>query len=150
MGVRFDGPGGRAKAYRANHSCHPYATRWTLYLPGRPRRRNAGYVYLPTSTGASWTVNGSRPEAALFAGGHDDASIITHFLSPNTNPNQVAPKPLSFGNATWQSSLDSSKVWAQPLKAIPAGSDPSCPNSGATLSCSRQSGRKQGLPAEKS
>src|SRR6476620_9415056 len=32
-----------------------------------------GYVCLPTHTGASWTVNGSRPEATLFAGatGHD-------------------------------------------------------------------------------
>src|SRR5207253_287228 len=25
-----------------------------------------GYVCLPTSTGASWTVNGARPEATLF------------------------------------------------------------------------------------
>ena len=91
-----------------------------------------GYVCLPTSTGASWTVNGSRPEAALFAGamGHE-VQIINHYLSPATNPNEFAPKPLPFGSATWQSSLDSSRVWAQSLNAIPAGSDPSCPNSGA-------------------
>jgi hypothetical protein len=57
--------------------------------------------------------------------------IISHFLSPNTNPNKFAPKPLPFGNATWQSSFDSSKVWAQLLQSIPAGSDPSCPNAGA-------------------
>jgi hypothetical protein len=38
--------------------------------------------------------------------------IITHFLSPDTKPNDVAPNPLPFGSATWQSSLDSSKVWA--------------------------------------
>src|SRR5215831_6828623 len=27
-----------------------------------------GYTCLPTSTGASWTVSGSRPEATLFTG----------------------------------------------------------------------------------
>jgi hypothetical protein len=91
-----------------------------------------GYVCLPAGTGASWTVNGSRPEATLFAGdlGHD-VQVITHFLSPDTNPNESAPKPLPFGSATWQSSLDSSKVWAQSLHAISSGSDPSCPNAGA-------------------
>jgi hypothetical protein len=38
-----------------------------------------------------------------------------------------------FGSATWQSSLDTSKVWAQVLNStsIPAGSDPSCPNTGS-------------------
>jgi len=44
---------------------------------------------------------------------------------------------LPFGSATWQSSFDTSNVWAQvPIintipASIPAGSDPSCPNSGA-------------------
>jgi len=57
--------------------------------------------------------------------------IITHFLSPNTNPNEFAPNPLPFGNPTWQSSLDYSKVWGQATHAITAGSDPSCPNAGA-------------------
>jgi hypothetical protein len=91
-----------------------------------------GYVCLPTATGASWTVNPARPEATLFATVIGlDIQIITHFLSPNTNPNDVAPKPLPFGNATWQSSLDSSKVWAQVQASIPAGSDASCPNSGS-------------------
>ena len=93
-----------------------------------------GYVCLPTSTGASWTVKNARPEATLFQRifGHD-FQIITHFLSPDTNPNEAAPNPLPFGSATWQSSLDSSRVWAQVLhsNSIPAGSDPSCPNAGA-------------------
>src|SRR5262249_8179398 len=54
----------------------------------------------------------------------------THFLSPNEYPNDAATRPLPFGNATWQSSFDTSKVWAQVLhqNTIPAGSDPSCPN----------------------
>ena len=94
-----------------------------------------GYVCLPKGTGASWTVNNARPEATLFASlfGHD-IEIITHFLSPDTNPNQFAPDPLPFGSATWQSSLDSSMVWASAVQSIAAGSDPSCPNTGA-ISC---------------
>jgi hypothetical protein len=91
-----------------------------------------GYVCLPKGTGASWTVNGARPEATLFEGLVGlDRQIITHFLSLDANPNQNAPNPLPFGNVTWQSSIDSSKVWAKPLVSIAAGSDPSCPNTGA-------------------
>ena len=91
-----------------------------------------GYVCLPTGTGASWTVNGARPEATLFTHIFGEAvQIITHFLSPNANPNGFAPTPIPFGNATWQSSFDSSKVWGQPIQAITAGSDPSCPNAGS-------------------
>ena len=94
-----------------------------------------GYVCLPTATGASWTVNGARPEATLFANVFGQPfEIITHFLSPNTNPNQFAPNPLAFANATWQNTLDSSKVWAQTVQSIAAGSDASCPNNGA-ISC---------------
>lgn len=93
-----------------------------------------GYVCLPTSTGASWTVNPARPEATLFTTLFGrDIQIITHFLSPDTSPNKFAPDPIPFGSATWQSSLDSSKVWAQVLHAntIAAGTHPSCPNKGA-------------------
>jgi hypothetical protein len=95
-----------------------------------------GYVCLPTSAGAStasWTVNSSRPEAALFSDLEHQLQVITHFLSPNTNPNESAPNPLPFGSVTWQSSSDGSKLWAQVLHAntIPAGSDPSCPNAGS-------------------
>ena len=95
-----------------------------------------GYICLPTSTGAStasWTVKGARPEATLFQTFFGrDFQIITHFLSPNENPTDAAPRPLPFGSATWQSSFDTSKVWAQVLhsNSIPAGSDPSCPNTG--------------------
>lgn len=96
-----------------------------------------GYVCLPTSAGAAtaaWTVKAARPEATLFHSvfGYD-LQIITHFLSPDTNPNDAAPNPLPFGSATWQSSLDSSKVWAQVLhgNSIPAGSDATCPNTGS-------------------
>ena len=94
-----------------------------------------GYVCLPTSAGtttASWTINNARPEATLFETFYgQEFQIITHFLSPNTNPNQFALDPLPFGNATWQSSLDSSKVWAQTVNSVAAGSESSCPNMGA-------------------
>jgi hypothetical protein len=95
-----------------------------------------GYVCLPTSPGAStasWTVNNARPEATLFSSIFGlDFQIITHFLSPDAKPNKFAPSPLPFGSATWQSSFDSSKVWAQTVHAIPAGTSPtSCPNSGS-------------------
>jgi hypothetical protein len=96
-----------------------------------------GYICLPTSPGAataSWTVKPSRPQATLFQRvlGYD-IQIATHFLSPDANPNDAAPSPLPFGSATWQSSLDTSRVWAQVLHAnsIPAGSDPICPNAGS-------------------
>ena len=91
-----------------------------------------GYVCLPTATGASWTINNARPEATLFTHVFGEAvQIITHFLSPVVNPNDVGPKPPRFGDATWQSSFDSSRVWAQKDKPLTAGLDPSCPNSGS-------------------
>ncbi|HTT62056.1 MAG TPA: DUF3455 domain-containing protein [Bryobacteraceae bacterium] len=92
-----------------------------------------GYVCLPSGDGASWTVNSSRPQATLFvnvAGGFSQ-QILTHFLSPDTNPNQYAPSPLPFGSATWQSSFDSSVIWGNKLQSINAGTDPSCPTDGA-------------------
>jgi hypothetical protein len=91
-----------------------------------------GYVCLPTATGASWTVNGARPEATLFTYVFGEVvQIITHFLSPVVNPNDIGPNPSRFGDATWQSSFDSSRVWAQKQKSITAGSEASCPNAGA-------------------
>src|ERR1051325_10549719 len=56
-----------------------------------------GYVCLPKGTGASWTVNNARPEATLFQTFFgQDFQIVTHFLSPNTHPNKIAPDPLPF------------------------------------------------------
>ena len=107
-----------------------------------------GYVCLPTGAGGNpWTVNSARPEATLFTNffGHP-FQIITHFLSPDANPNQNAPNPLPpGGSATWQSSLDTSSVWGKKVGSINAGSDPSCPNSGAIPCLLLQSiGNQQG------
>lgn len=102
-----------------------------------PAAGTQGYICLPTSAGAataSWTVKPSRPEATLFQRVFgQDVQIATHFLSPDANPNDAAPNPLPFGSATWQSSFDTSRVWAQVLhsNSIPAGSDPTCPNAGS-------------------
>jgi len=92
-----------------------------------------GYVCLPNPTGGvSWTVNNARPEATLFTHIFGEAvQIITHFLSPVVNPNKIGPNPPRFGDVTWQSSFDSSRVWAQKTDFITAGTDASCPNGGA-------------------
>src|SRR5947207_10931924 len=93
-----------------------------------------GYTCLPTSTGStSWTINPARPEATLFATFFGQpVQIITHFASINANPNDFATKPVPLGgNATWQSSFDSSKVWAVATGTVVAGTDASCPNSGS-------------------
>jgi hypothetical protein len=94
-----------------------------------------GYTCLPTSTGStSWAILGARPEATLFTDLFGQQfQIITHFQSPDLNPNSIAPNPLPLGgNATWQSSFDSSRVWAVKKNAIDGGSDAaSCPNTGA-------------------
>jgi len=114
----------------------------SAFLLGHALVGTQGYVCLPKGSGASWTVKPARPEATLFTTVFgQDFQIITHFLSPDTNPNEAAPNPVPFGSATWQSSFDTSKVWAQvPLSnsttppspaSIPAGSDPSCPNTGS-------------------
>lgn len=91
-----------------------------------------GYVCLPSGSGVSFTVNNARPEATLFTNILGEAfQVITHFLSPVENPNDIGPKPPRFGDATWQSSFDSSKVWAQKINFVTAGTDASCPNAGA-------------------
>ena len=91
-----------------------------------------GYTCLPTSTGGTAWSPSARPEATLFTDLFGaQFQIITHFQSINEKPKPGIVPPLS-GNATWQSSLDSSRVWAVKVKGIDAGSDPlSCPNSGS-------------------
>lgn len=91
-----------------------------------------GYTCLPTSTGGTAWGATARPEATLFTSFFGQSiQIITHFASINANPKPDVTVPLS-GNATWQSSFDTSKVWAAAAGHIDAGTDPaSCPNKGA-------------------
>lgn len=93
-----------------------------------------GYTCLPTPAGdTAWTVNPPRPEATLFTNLFGQPiQIITHFASINANPkDKTVPVSLS-GNATWQSSFDTSKVWAKATGHIDAGTDrASCPHDGS-------------------
>jgi hypothetical protein len=98
-----------------------------------------GYVCLPTSTTNSWTVNSSRPQATLsITAGKFTQQILTHFLSPNPSAAGSAPPSciLSVDSGeidcpTWESSFDSSEVWGSKAGSINAGTDPSCPDTGA-------------------
>jgi len=97
------------------------------------------YICLPSGDTTSWTVNSSRPQATLSVTfGNYTKQIVTHFLSPN--PSAVPPAPPSCVESvdtdtidcpTWQSSLDSSVVWGSKTGSINAGTDPSCPDTGA-------------------
>jgi Protein of unknown function (DUF3455) len=90
-----------------------------------------GYTCLPTSTGGTAWNPSARPEATLFTDFFGHFQIITHFQSINAKPKPGVTVPRS-GNATWQGSLDSSRVWAVKVNGIDAGTDPaSCPNTGS-------------------
>src|SRR5215467_11111392 len=91
-----------------------------------------GYTCLPTSTGGTAWNPTARPEATLFTDLlGQQFQIITHFQSINANPKPGIQPPLS-GNATWQSSLDSSRVWAVKVNGIdPSADTESCPHTGS-------------------
>ena len=91
-----------------------------------------GYTCLPTSTGGTAWNPAARPEATLFSDLFGQQfQIITHFQSINANPKPNVQVPLS-GNVTWQSSLDSSRVWMVKVNGInPSADTESCPNTGS-------------------
>jgi uncharacterized protein DUF3455 len=97
-----------------------------------------GYTCLPTAAGGTAWNPTARPEATLFTNFFgQQIQIITHFASVDANPNAFAVKPVALGgNATWQSSFDSSKVWAVATGHVDAGTEPACPNSGS-IQCLR-------------
>jgi hypothetical protein len=103
----------------------------TAYLVGHAFG-SQGYTCLPTNTGGTAWNPTARPEATLFTDLlGQQFQIITHFQSINANPKPNVQVPLS-GNATWQSSLDSSRVWAVKVNGIdPDPNTESCPNSGS-------------------
>jgi len=117
----------------------------SAYLVGHARG-SQGYTCLPTATGGTAWNPTARPEATLFADffGHE-FQIITHFQSINENPKPGIVPPRS-GNATWQSSLDSSRVWMVKVKGIdPDPNVQSCRNFGSIQCLLLQSvGNKKG------
>jgi hypothetical protein len=97
----------------------------TLYLKGQAQGTQ-NYICLPSASGFSWTL--FSPQATLFVtikwfGSDIRQQIITHFLSPN-------PTEGGTPRATWQSSIDTSAVWA---RAFPgnSSSDPNFVAAGA-------------------
>src|SRR5215467_1863503 len=93
-----------------------------------------GYTCLPTANGGTGWNPTARPEATLFVKVFGQlVQVITHFASINANPKDFVPKPVPLsGNATWQSSFDSSRVWAQKVAGVsPAADLQSCTNTGS-------------------
>ena len=90
-----------------------------------------GYTCLPTSTGGTAWNPSARPEATLLTDFLGTKFQITHFQSLNENPKPgIVPTPS--GNATWQASLDSSRVWMVRVNGIdPDPSVDSCRNVGS-------------------
>jgi hypothetical protein len=103
----------------------------SAYLVGHARG-SQGYTCLPTSTGGTAWNPTARPEATLFTDFFGQQfQIITHFQSINENPKPNVIPPLS-GNATWQSSQDSSRVWMVKVNGINPSSDiASCRHTGS-------------------
>jgi len=117
----------------------------SLYLVGHARG-SQGYTCLPTSTGGTAWNPTARPEATLFTDLlGQQFQIITHFQSINENPKPGVIPPLS-GNATWQSSLDSSRVWMVKVNGIePSSEIASCSHTGSIQCLLLQSvGNKKG------
>jgi hypothetical protein len=89
------------------------------------------YICVPSASGGVWKLFG--PQATLFVtfkwfNGEIKQQTMTHFLS--LNPEEIGPPPNENGTPrpTWQSSVDTSSVWA---KAIASSVDPAyvAPNS---------------------
>ena len=79
-----------------------------LFLQGHAQGTQ-NYICLPSGGGFAWTF--FSPQATLFfnitwISGDLPQQIITHFLSPN-------PVEKGTPRATWQSSFDTSAVWAR-------------------------------------
>jgi hypothetical protein len=97
----------------------------TLFLKGEAHGTQ-NYICMPSATGFSWTF--FSPQATLFftlrwPGGDFQHQIITHFLSPNPDEGGIA-------RATWQSSIDTSAVWAR-MRPNGSSTDPNYVAAGA-------------------
>jgi hypothetical protein len=96
----------------------------TLFQKGEAKGTQ-NYVCAPSATSASgFAFKLFTPEATLFlplnfTGNDYTHQIITHFFSPNPNPDDNGAI-----RATWQSSLDTSTVWAA---TVPDGASTESP-----------------------
>ncbi len=82
------------------------------------------YICLPSGTGFAYSL--FTPEATLF--NDDGDQLITHFFSPNANPD-----PAEHGTirATWESSRDTSTIWAKAIAQATDSTDPNFVEKGA-------------------
>jgi len=86
------------------------------------------YICLPSGSGFAFAL--FTPQATLF---NDDMDqIITHFNSPNLNPDP-GPTPDVKGTirATWESSRDTSTIWAKAIAQADHNTDPTFVEEGA-------------------
>jgi len=79
------------------------------------------YICLPSSTGFAYSL--FTPQATLFDGSDQ---IITHFFSVNPNPDDKGAI-----RATWQSSQDSSRIWAKTVTTNGSSTDANFVEKGA-------------------
>jgi len=97
------------------------------------------YICEPSTAGkGAWVFYSPQATLLVPIGDRFERQTATHFLSPAPNPMDSVPSGCSQSGQsgdvscpTWQSSLDRSAVWGGKLGSITAGSDASCPNSGA-------------------
>jgi len=89
----------------------------TVFLVGHATGTQ-NYICLPSGAGFAYAL--FTPQATLF--GEDGGQIITHFFSPNPDPDDPNTDPKVVANgairATWQY-RDTSRVWAA---TVPGGS----------------------------
>jgi hypothetical protein len=83
------------------------------------------YECQPTSTGFGYVL--FTPQATLF--NDDFVQLITHFFSPNANP--IDPVDKDVIRATWESSRDTSTVWAKAIAQADHTTDPTFVEQGA-------------------
>ena len=110
----------------------------TLFLTAHARGTQ-NYICLPASSGGNaWVFYSPQATLSLRLSRHFRQQILTHFLSPLPAPSQtpqsgctVSPETDEVNCPTWQSSFDSSRVWGTKVASINAGTDPSCPATGA-------------------
>ncbi len=92
------------------------------------------YICLPCTVSSTcpsgFAYSLFTPEATLFD--NDLDQIITHFNSPNLNPNP-SPTPDVRGTirATWESSRDTSAIWAKAIAQADHNTDPTFVEEGA-------------------
>jgi hypothetical protein len=97
------------------------------------------YICLPSASGGnSWVFYSPQATLSLTLFGGFEQQVLTHFLSPLPGKSLQPVAGCTVSNETdevncptWQSSLDSSAVWGEKIASVNAGSDASCPNTGA-------------------